>query len=86
MVVYALALTFARPSWFAMARPHDPLDEVSDPESERLRCHACDRSYIAREMDRDPSADHQAICAACASTPARYKAARAEARAYVSTG
>jgi purine-cytosine permease-like protein len=82
VAVYALALTFARPDWFAMARPHDPLDEVDDPERDRLRCHACDRSYIAREMDRDPSADHQAICAACASTPARYNAARAEARAH----
>jgi purine-cytosine permease-like protein len=78
-VLYGLALTLARPSWFVMARPHDPLDEIGDVELARVRCHACDRSYTAREMDRDPSAGHEAICASCASTPQRYAAARAEA-------
>ncbi len=77
--LYALALTVARPNWFAMARPFDPLHEITDLEGTRVRCHACDRSYTAREMDRDPSAGHQAICASCASAPHRYSAARAEA-------
>jgi purine-cytosine permease-like protein len=80
-VLYGIALTFARPSWFAMARPHDPLHEVADRDAARIRCHACDHSYAAREMDRDPSAGHEAICAACASTPHRYAATRAEAGA-----
>jgi hypothetical protein len=79
--VYSLALTAAKPSWFAMARPNDPRDEVSDPWEDRVRCHACDKSYLAQEMDRDPSAGHQAICAACATGPAFYGAAKAEATA-----
>jgi hypothetical protein len=45
-----------------------------------VRCHRCDKHYLARETDRDPSADHQAICAACATGPAFYAAARNEAR------
>ena len=49
-----------------MERPDDPTDEVDDPWEARVRCHACDKSYIAQEMDRDPTAGHQAICAACA--------------------
>ena len=40
---------------------------------------ACDRSYIAQEMDRDPTAGHQAICAECATGPAFFTAARHEA-------
>jgi hypothetical protein len=47
-------------------RPHDVRDEVSDEWETRVRCHRCERSYIAIEMDRDPSAGHQAICASCA--------------------
>ena len=43
--------------------PGDPALEVDDPCEARVRCHACDRSYIAEEMDRDPTAGHQAICA-----------------------
>ena len=59
--------------------PYDPLDEVEDPWEVRVRCHRCDKSYVAQEMDRDPTADHQAICAACATGPAFYAAARHEA-------
>jgi purine-cytosine permease-like protein len=72
--VYAAALTMAKPGWFSMVRPYDPLDEVDDAWEARIRCHACDKSYVAREMDRDPAAGHQAICAACA-TGARFHAA-----------
>ena len=78
--VYTLATRAARPSWFAMARPYDPLDEVEDPWETRVRCHSCGKSYIAREMDRDPAGDHQAICAACATGPQFYAAARRESR------
>jgi purine-cytosine permease-like protein len=77
--VYALSLVAARPSWFEMARPHDPMDEVDDPWDARVRCHRCDKSYLAREMDRDPSAEHRAICAACATGTSFYVAARREA-------
>jgi purine-cytosine permease-like protein len=79
--VYSLSLRAARPEWFAMARPYDPALEVEDPWQARVECHHCHKSYVAREMDRDPSAGHQAICAACATGPAFYGAARREARA-----
>lgn len=79
---YTLATRFARAGWFAVARPFDPVEEVGDAWEERIRCHACDRSYLARETDRDPAAGHAPICAACASTALAFeRAARAEARA-----
>ena len=78
--LYTLATVAARPDWFAMARPHDPIDEVEDAWAARVRCHRCDRSYVAHEMDRDPTGGHQAICAACATGPAVHAAARREAR------
>jgi purine-cytosine permease-like protein len=76
--IYAIALSQAKPSWFAMTRPHDPALEVPDAWEARVQCHRCEKSYLAREMDRDPSAGHQAICAACATGPAFYSAARHE--------
>lgn len=78
---YTLFLLAARAGWFSVARPFDPLDEVDDAWEERVRCHACDRSYLAREMDRDPAAGHEPICAACATGGAFERAARREARA-----
>jgi purine-cytosine permease-like protein len=61
-------------------RGGDPRDEVADAWAARIRCHVCDRSYTAIEMDRDPAAGGQAICAGCATaSPSFYKAARAEA-------
>jgi purine-cytosine permease-like protein len=77
--IYALATRFARPGWFAMARPNDPALEVDDPWEARVRCHRCEKSYLAREMDRDPTAGQQPICAACATGTAFYAAARREA-------
>jgi purine-cytosine permease-like protein len=77
--IYALATRFAQPGWFAMARPNDPALEVDDPWEARVRCHRCEKSYLAREMDRDPTAGQQAICAACATGTAFYAAARREA-------
>lgn len=60
-------------------RPHDPRDEVADPWESRIRCHACGLSYVAQEMDRDPSAGHHAICCECAArSPAFLAAARRE--------
>ena len=56
-----------------MERPGDPALEVDDPREARVRCHRCDRSYIAHEMDRDPIAGHQAICAECATGRAFYR-------------
>jgi purine-cytosine permease-like protein len=79
--VYAASLTAARPHWFAMARPFDPIDEVDDPWEARVRCHRCRKSYLAQETDRDPSEGHQAICAACATGMAFYSAARHESLA-----
>lgn len=77
--IYTAATMAAKRCWFAMDRPGDPALEVDDPSEARVRCHACDRSYIAREMDRDPTAGHQAICAECATSPAFYRASREEA-------
>jgi purine-cytosine permease-like protein len=78
--IYTAATAIAKPSWFAMHRDFDPALEVDDPREARVRCHVCDMSYIAREMDRDPTANHQAICAECATSPAFYRASREEAR------
>lgn len=67
-------------AWY-MPRPNDPREEVTDVWEARIRCHACDRSYIAYEMDRDPSHDQKPICAGCASeSMSFYGAARDEAR------
>ena len=76
----AATLRSARPQWFAMARPNDPIDEVADAWEARVRCHRCDKSYVAHEMDRDPTGGHEAICAACATGPAFHAAASHEAR------
>lgn len=81
---YTVALRAARSSWFEMKRPGDPMTEVDDPWEARVRCHRCDKHYLAREMDRDPSAGHQPICAACATGGAFYGAARREARGLAS--
>ena len=63
-------------------RPNDPIDEVKHAWEARVRCHRCEKSYVAHEMDRDPSGDHAAICAACATGPAFHAAAREESLAY----
>jgi purine-cytosine permease-like protein len=77
--IYTVSLGAAKRGWIELSRPYDPMDEVEDPWTARARCHACDRSYAVREMDRDPVAGHQAICASCATGPAFYAAARREA-------
>jgi purine-cytosine permease-like protein len=76
--LYTASTYAAKPHWFAMARPHDPAGEVDDAWEARLRCHSCDKYYVAQEMDRDPTAGHKTICAACASGGAFHAAARAE--------
>jgi purine-cytosine permease-like protein len=79
--VYSLATVAARDSWFVMWRPFDPVKEVDDPWEARIRCHRCEKYYVAQEMDRDPTANHQAICAACASG-AGYQAAASRESAH----
>lgn len=49
-----------------ISRVSDPRDDVADVWRTHIECHACNRSYSAIEMDRDPSAGQQAICAGCA--------------------
>jgi purine-cytosine permease-like protein len=66
VLISAVSLRAAKDGWFALRRPHDPRDEVDDVWNARIRCHRCHRSYVAVEMDRDPSRGHQAICASCA--------------------
>ncbi len=62
-----------------LRRGNDPRDEVDDPWEARVRCHVCNKSYVAQEMDRDPSSDHAAICSGCAAASAPfYRAAVAE--------
>lgn len=64
VVGYAAVHTLDRRT--LLDRPGDPRDEVEDIWQARVRCHACDRSYIAAEMDRDPSLDDRpAVCADC---------------------
>jgi hypothetical protein len=77
--IYALSLRWARPSWFTMARAFDPIAEVDDAWEARVRCHHCEKHYLAREMDRDPAEGHQPICASCATGAHFYLAARQEA-------
>ncbi|MGW4028727.1 purine-cytosine permease family protein [Streptomyces sp. NPDC004838] len=64
-------------------RGQDPRDEVEDIWEARVRCHRCDHSYIAAEMDRDPSVEGSpAICADCAGRSSGFRrAALAQARA-----
>jgi len=76
--VYFLLTMVARESWFVLWRPYDPKKEVDDAWEARIRCHRCDKYYVAQEMDRDPTANHQAICAACASGPGYQAAASRE--------
>ena len=78
VLIYAGALSASKPSWFEMSRPNDPLDEIDDPWDARIRCHVCDKSYAAREMDRDPVHGHEAICAACATGGKFHSAAHRE--------
>ncbi|WLG48526.1 cytosine permease [Pseudomonas sp. FP1742] len=49
-----------------ISRSSDPRDDVFDVWRAHIECHVCNRSYSAIEMDRDPSAGQQAICAGCA--------------------
>lgn len=80
VVGYLVALRL--PNRTLLVRPNDPRDEVDDIWDARIRCHVCDKSYVAVEMDRDPSANGQAICSGCAAaSPHFYQAARAEANA-----
>jgi purine-cytosine permease-like protein len=79
-VLYSAALLLAPESWFILARPHDPRDEVSDVWEDRVRCGSCDRFYVAYEMDRDPSMGHRPVCMACAAaSPSLVASAHEEA-------
>ncbi|WP_207394018.1 purine-cytosine permease family protein [Actinomadura formosensis] len=76
-VLYYAALKLA-PSALRV-RGDDPRDEVEDVWEARIACHVCDRSYVAVEMDRDPSAAGAAICSACAAeSPELARAVSAE--------
>ncbi|MFC4015576.1 purine-cytosine permease family protein [Nonomuraea purpurea] len=66
--LYYAALRFAPSA--VRVRGGDPRDEVEDVWRARILCHVCDRSYVAVEMDRDPSANGAAICSACAADSA----------------
>ncbi|TDD92235.1 purine-cytosine permease family protein [Actinomadura rubrisoli] len=78
--IFSLVLSFAfyaaatRTPWKVVVdRPHDPRDEVDDIWAARVKCHVCDLSYVAVEMDRDPSVPGlPTICSACASTNSAY--------------
>jgi len=64
--IYLAALRFAKDSWFRIERGDDPATEVADPWLARVECASCEKSYIAREMDRDPENGNTPVCAACA--------------------
>jgi hypothetical protein len=48
---------------------------------DRIRCDSCEKSYVAVEMDRDPSRGHRPICASCATGQAFRRSALAESPA-----
>lgn len=79
--IYVASLWLARSSWFALERPGDPLREIDDPWEVRIRCHRCKRFFLGQETDRDPTANHEPICAECATGMHFYSAARREAQA-----
>lgn len=59
-----------------LPRLTDPRREVDDEWEARIRCHVCDRSYVAREMDRDPSLPGSpTICVACGCLSRAYQSA-----------
>lgn len=64
--IYLAALRFAKDSWFRIDRKGDPATEVDDPWRAHVACASCEKSYVAREMDRDPDRDNAPVCAACA--------------------
>lgn len=67
-VLYAGLRVVTRQHSAAIQRDHDPRAEVDDAWEVRVACDRCDKSYIAHEMDRDPShASLAPICADCAS-------------------
>ncbi len=74
-VTYLVSLNVMDGGSFAIRRPHDPRLEVADPWESRIRCNTCDRSYVAQEMDRDPSTGHQPICCECAAASQTFLAA-----------
>ncbi|WAM19043.1 purine-cytosine permease family protein [Rhodococcus sp. JS3073] len=72
---YASAFTLQTKS-VLLRRTDDPRDEVADIWEARIKCHVCEHSYIAVEMDRDPSATGSpAICTACASLSTAHRRA-----------
>jgi purine-cytosine permease-like protein len=48
--------------------PPDLRNDVADAWETRVRCHVCDHSYIAQEMDYDRPAGNAPICDACATS------------------
>jgi hypothetical protein len=71
-VVYSVALLIKGDASFVLSRPADPRSEVADAWESRIRCHHCGHSYVAQEMDRDPSTGHQAICCECAAASRQF--------------
>jgi purine-cytosine permease-like protein len=74
VAIYAAFLLAGRGNQTELTRPFDPHTEVDDLWDDRVQCAACDKSYVAVEIDRDPSNGHQPICAACA-TGRKFRAA-----------
>lgn len=74
------ALAYARQTRkVIIQRDNDPRHEVDDVWEARVKCHSCDRSYIAVEIDRDPSQPGMpAICAGCGVLSRRYHQASIE--------
>lgn len=75
-VLYGALRIRSREDSAAIARGHDPRDEVSDPWEIRIECGRCGLSYIAQETDRDDTAeDLTPICADCASSHTEFLSA-----------
>jgi purine-cytosine permease-like protein len=74
VVSYAAFLSAGRGRQTVLDRPFDPHSEVNDLWNDRIQCAICDKSYVAIEIDRDPSNGHRPICASCA-TGRKFRAA-----------
>src|SRR5690554_5501496 len=74
-ILYAMIYKIQRRN-ILLQRGFDPRNEVENVWEARIRCHVCEYSFIAIEMDRDPSAvGHPAICLACSGVNHSYRKA-----------
>ncbi|MEV5013481.1 purine-cytosine permease family protein [Streptomyces rochei] len=81
-LLYAALDRVQPPHKAILIRPDDPRAQVDDEWAARIKCARCHRSYVAYEMDCDPSNEGRPICSQCGdTTPGFYRQSAAEAEA-----